>query len=113
MQRPIAPNARVKWGSATRVLPNRPLTWNDVRRCLRPMSRAPKAHDVMIGRVVEMGRHTGLELDSGRKAKFFVGDLLGLVFGHRYATRQFLGEVPPLLNHYHILSQGGVCGRVV
>lgn len=103
----------VKWGSATRVLPNRPTRWGDAQSHLLPLTRAPRAHDVLLAQVVEVNRHTGIELDSGRKAKFYAGDILGLVFGHRYATRQFLGDVPPLMRHYHILSQGGVCGRVL
>ncbi len=111
--RSIPAGLKVKWGSATRVLPARPSTWDAVKGALHPLTRAPRAHDVLIGRVAEMGRHTGLELDSGRKSRFYPGDVLGLVFGHRYATRQFLGDVPPLMSCYHILSQGGVCGRVL
>lgn len=112
-ERLIPVGLKVKWGSATRVLPHRPVRWGDVRSRLLPLTRAPRAHDVLIARVVELNRHTGIELDSGRKSRFFPGDVLALVFGHRYATRQFLGDVPPLMRRYHILSQGGVCGRVL
>ena len=107
------PGVPIKWGSATRVVPDRPGRWRDVEPRLISPSRPPQPHDVLVAQVVQIGRHTGLELDTGRKAKFFPGDILGLVFGHRYATRQFLGDVPPLMDYYHILSQGGVCGRVL
>ena len=112
-RRSIPPGINVKWGSATRVVPDRAERWGTAAGRLLPFDRPPQAHDVFIGRVAEPGRHTGIELDSGRKARFQPGDLLGLVFGHRYATRQFLGDVPPLMPFYHILSQGGVCGRVL
>jgi hypothetical protein len=52
-------------------------------------------------------------MDKGRKASLFLGDVIGVAFGWRYATLQFFGEVPPLLPEYHMLSQGGVCGRVI
>ena len=106
-------NARIKWGSVTRLLPDRPGLWADAEPMLGHVDRDPKPHDVMVGRIVVPGRHSGIEQDSGRKAKFYLGDLVGVVFGHRYATRQFEGDVPPRQPLYHMLSQAGVCGRVV
>jgi len=107
------PNARIKWGSVTRLIPDRPRVWSDVEPMLGSTDRDPQPHDVMIGRIVVPGRHSGIEQDSGRKAKFYLGDLVGLAFGHRYATRQFEGDVPSRQPLYHMLSQAGVCGRVV
>jgi len=106
-------NTRIKWGSVTRLLPDRPGLWSDVEPLLGPVDRDPRPHDVMVGRIVVPGRHSGIEQDSGRKAKFYLGDLVGVAFGHRYATRQFEGDVPPQQPLYHMLSQAGVCGRVV
>jgi len=102
----------VKWGSVTRVIPDRANLLVDLADRICPMNQPPRAHDVMIAQVTSVGRHAGIELDSGRKAGFAAGDVLGLAFGFRYATRQFYGEVPPLLTEYHMLSQGGVSGRV-
>ena len=104
---------RIKWGSATRILSNRPASTASLTDNLVPMNSRPEAHDVFVAVVEKMGRHTGIELDCGRKAGFSEGDVIGVAFGHRYATRQFLGDVPPLMDRYDMLSQGGVCGRVL
>ncbi len=110
---PLIARSPIKWGSATRVLGQRPLCWEQLQPNVMPMEQDPAAHDVMIARVKELGRHTRIELDSGRKAAFFVGDLLAVTFGRRYATGQFFGDIPGLQEEYHMLSQGGVCGRVL
>lgn len=104
---------RIKWGSATRTLEFRPERTDELQTHLVAMDEAPRAHDVFLAEVIATGRHTGIELDGGRKASFDEGDVLGVVFGNRYATKQFLGEVPPLSDEYHMLSQGGVCGQVI
>ncbi len=110
---PLNPNTPIAWGSATRMIKNRPTRYRDLEDRIAPMMSHPKPDDVMVARIREIGRHAGIELDTGRKASLYVGDLLGVAFGWRYATRQFYGEVPPLQNEYHMLSQGGVCGRVI
>lgn len=104
---------QIKWGSATRCLRYRPASLREIADNLLPLDSDPRANDVMIARVKWIGRHTGIELDSGRKSRFFPGDLVGVVFGNRYATRQFYGIVPPAQDEYHMLSQGGVCGQVI
>lgn len=106
-------NEKIKWGSVTRPISNRPIYFSEVRERLIPNNRQPEAHDVLLARVQQIGRHTGIEVDSGRKSALYVGDVIGLAFGNRYATNQYEGEVPERLDQYHILSQGGVCGRVV
>ncbi len=106
-------NTKIKWGSVTKLVPARPETWAQAMDCVRPLDKDPSAHDVLVGRVGEIGRHKSIERDTGRRSRFFPGDLVGLAFGHRYATQQYEGEVPPLLDRYDMLSQAGVCGRVV
>ena len=70
-------------------------------------------NDVIIAEVVELGRHTKIELPTKRAATLFVGDLVGVAYGYRYATRQFEGVIPPSNGPCHMLSVGGVCGEVV
>lgn len=106
-------NARIRWGSVTKCLPWRAETLGEIRHRIQPMLHPPIPHDVMIAEVQSCGRHDAIELDCGRKSAFSVGDLVGVAFGNRYATAQFLGEVPGICDEYHMLSQGGVCGRVV
>src|SRR2546430_4529439 len=38
-----------------------------------------------------IGKNMALDLASGRRCKLHNGDLIGAVFGHRYATLQFEG----------------------
>ena len=110
---PLRAETPIKWGSVTKILPGKARTWRDVAGQLLSCNRAPEAHDVLIGQVMEMGRHRGIELDSGRKSSLYLGDLVALAFGNRYATNQYEGQVPGYQPTYHMLSQGGVCGRVV
>ena len=110
---PLRAESPIKWGSVTKILSDKPRTWRELAGQLLPCDREPQAHDVMIGHVMEMGRHTGIELDNGRKSNLYLGDLVALAFGNRYATNQYEGEVPGYQSTYHMLSQGGVCGRVV
>ncbi len=110
---PLRGESQIKWGSVTKILPDKPRTWREAVGQLLLCDRAPQAHDVLIGQVIEMGRHTGIELENGRKSNLYLGDLVALAFGNRYATNQYEGEVPGYQPTYHMLSQGGVCGRVV
>lgn len=104
---------RVKWTYATHVVPDAPKTLADAAKSLGYPEGAPRANDIIIAEVVEIGRHTRIEYGDGRKSQLFVGDLLGVVFGHRYATRQWRGRIPNNIESCHLLSVGGVCGEVV
>ncbi|MCA9192934.1 MAG: hypothetical protein KDB03_14255 [Planctomycetales bacterium] len=105
--------ASVKWGGITHVMPNRVSHWCELQPMLLQANRDPRSNDVMVGRVVDLGRHTSIELSCGRKAEIYLGDILVGAFGNRYATNQYEGVVPSQLQHYHVLSQGAVFGQVI
>ncbi len=120
IQRPVLPlpaglqqNCQVKWGTVTHVLPEQPGTWFDLQRRLLPNNRNPQRNDVMAGRIVKTGRHSSVELSTGRKAELYPGDILVGAFGNRYATAQYEGRVPERRDFYHMLSQGAVFGEVM
>lgn len=72
----------------------------------------PIAGDVAIFKVLELGKHTRIQTESGRNALILPGDYIMAAFGNRYATGQIEGYVPSLpLDIYDILGQGGVVGR--
>ncbi len=73
----------------------------------------PQAGDLVLARVVEIGRHRRLETVSGRRAELRVGDLLVLAYGARYAPDQFRGVVPDRLDPCHLLAAGGLAGWCV
>ncbi len=76
-------------------------------------SYCPKAGDIALFEVVELGRHTSIQNELGHTEFIFPGDLIWAVFGHRYASNQFEGYVPNgPLELYHMLGKGGAVGEV-
>ncbi len=71
----------------------------------------PKAGDVGIFKVIELGKHTRLQLVDGKNHHIYPDDVVMAVFGTRYATSQLEGYVPTEpCQEYHVLGQGGVMG---
>lgn len=71
----------------------------------------PKAGDVGIFKVMEIGKHKAIQNDSGKNSYIFPGDYIMAAFGNRYATNQFEGYVPEkVMDQYQILGQGGCVG---
>lgn len=104
---------RIKWGYATHVLPNAAPTLDVLDGALQASQDPPRANDVIVAEVMEIGRHSKIELPFKRACTLFPGDLVGVAYGHRYATRQFEGTVPKGNDVCHMLTVGGVCGEVV
>jgi hypothetical protein len=73
----------------------------------------PKAGDVAVFRVLEIGKHKAIQGESGKNSYIFPGDYIMATFGNRYATNQFEGYVPnQYCEEYHILGMGGAIGIV-
>ncbi len=71
----------------------------------------PKAGDVGIFKVTEIGKHSAIQNDTGKNSYIFPGDYIMAAFGNRYATNQFEGYVPDrIMNGYQLLGQGGCVG---
>lgn len=68
--------------------------------------------DLILGRVMDIGQHKGIQLSSGRRSELFQGDLVVLPCGARYAADQFEGvaEIDP--NGADMLASGGCLGKV-
>jgi hypothetical protein len=79
---------------------------------LLPFSQSPQSGDIVLTRLEEIGRHTRLELASGRPITLQEGDLLAVVCGNRYATNQFEGYTGVNGLSCDLLSMGGLCGLV-
>ncbi len=104
---------RIKWSYATHVLSDLPATGIDLDGRLGRLTEPPNANDVIVAEVLELGRHKKIELPCKRPSTLFAGDLVGMAYGYRYATRQFEGTVPAGHDPCHMLCIGGVCGEVV
>jgi hypothetical protein len=71
----------------------------------------PKAGDVAVFKVKEVGKHTRIQSVGGNNKFILSGDLIMAPFGNRYATGQMEGYVPKTYHStYHILGQGGAIG---
>lgn len=107
------PRQKIKWGYVTHRIPVRPAEYGGVEPALLPPSGEPSANDVLVAEVLEIGRHTTIQLSCGHKSRLFDGDVVVVAYGQRYATRQWRGRVPDSMDVCHMLSVGGVCGEVV
>ena len=72
----------------------------------------PRAGDVVLARVLELGQHVRIERPDSRKASLFEGDEILVAYGNRYAPDQFEAEVPADLGPAHMVAAGGAAGRV-
>ncbi len=81
-----------------------------ISRSIR-MTHKPKAGDLAVFKVLEIGKHDSIQGLNGNSIYIFPGDLILAAFGNRYATEQFEGYVPAAYQHqYHILGKGGAVG---
>ncbi|WP_150910666.1 P-loop NTPase family protein [Marinobacter halotolerans] len=67
--------------------------------------------DLILGRVMSLGKHGGIQLSSGRRSELFTGDLVVLPCAARYAPDQFEGtaEIDP--EGADMLASGGCLGK--
>jgi hypothetical protein len=77
------------------------------------VNTAPSAGDVVLAKVLEIGKHTRLESPASRRQAMFVGDEILVAFGNRYAPDQFLAEVPGDLSECSLVAGGGLAARVL
>jgi dethiobiotin synthetase len=81
-------------------------------RCL-VTGMKPRAGDLVLAMVSEIGHHKRLHLAEGGKKTLFVGDLVIVAYADRYAPNQFEAFVPGDLGDCHLVAAGGIAGRVV
>lgn len=73
----------------------------------------PRAGDLLLARVDEIGYHGGLQLPDGRRKTLFVGDEIVVAYGNRYAPNQFEAVVPQTLGPCQLVAGGGVAGKAL
>ncbi|MCG8404711.1 MAG: hypothetical protein MI923_05885 [Phycisphaerales bacterium] len=103
----------IKWSYATHVLEDAPRNEHELQGRLKDDRDPPCANDVIVAEVVEIGRHKRIGTASLRRCHLLSGDLVGVAYGNRYATRQYEGRVPDSFGPCHLIGGGGVCGEVV
>jgi molybdopterin-guanine dinucleotide biosynthesis protein len=71
----------------------------------------PRAGDLVLARVDQLGQHKRLELRDGRRALLFPGDEIIVCYGNRYAPDQFEAELPDDLSPCNLVAAGGIAAR--
>lgn len=94
-----------KWSFATRRVVQR-----DVAGMNREFASA-RPGDLVLARVVSIGQHTRVQLPSGRPSELFLGDLVVVACGARYAPDQFEGAAEINAKGADLLAGGGCIGR--
>lgn len=98
--------ARAKWAFSTRRVQRK-----DAVRVSEALGDAISG-DLVLGRVERIGSHKKIQLAEGRGSELYIGDLVVLACGDRYAPDQFegLAELDPA--GADMLAGGGVLGRM-
>ncbi|MFQ5698916.1 MAG: DUF1611 domain-containing protein [Myxococcota bacterium] len=73
----------------------------------------PRPGDLVLARVDAVRNHVRVHLPEGGRKNLFEGDELILVYGDRYAPRQFEARVPTHLGPCHLVAAGGVAAEVI
>lgn len=73
----------------------------------------PRAGDVVLGRIDEVGQHPRIELADGRRSQFYEGDEVIVAFGARYAPDQFEANVPDDFGPCELVAGGGIAATVL
>lgn len=71
----------------------------------------PRAGDLVLARVDELGHHKRLESGLSRRQSLRVGQEIIVAYGNRYATDQFLAIVPESLAPCHLVAAGGIAAQ--
>ncbi|RWZ82287.1 DUF1611 domain-containing protein [Glutamicibacter sp. HZAU] len=80
---------------------------------VRRANMAPRAGDVVIATVTELGKHTRLQSPVSRRQLMFVGQEIMVAYGDRYAPDQFLAHVPQNLGPCQLVAGGGIASEVI
>jgi len=81
-------------------------------QCLRA-DLPPSAGDLVLARIETLGHHKRLHTVSGGRKNLFVGDLVIVAYGDRYAPNQFEAHVPRDLRDCDLAAGGGLAARVL
>lgn len=95
-----------KWAFTTRRID---------RRSVRGLStdiKSARVGDLILCEVAETGNHKKIQLAERRTSQLYVGDLIILCLGHRYAPDQYLASAIIDGDVIDLVAGGGIAGRV-
>src|SRR5262245_31648445 len=80
-------------------------------RLLISGNEKPRAGDLVMATIIEIGSHQRIELTNGRRARLSCGDQIIVCYGNRYAPDQFEALVADDLGGCDLVAGGGIAGR--
>ncbi|MFQ5625062.1 MAG: hypothetical protein ACE5FM_00210 [Methyloligellaceae bacterium] len=84
-----------------------------IARYLLAGAEAPRAGDLVLARVENIGQHQRIELPDGRRSRLYIGNELIVCYGARYAPDQFESRVPGDLGPCDLVAAGGVASSMI
>lgn len=96
-----------KWAFTTRRVVR------DDFHSMLPDVSAAKAGDLLYARVVSLGQHDAIRVASARQARLYLGDLVVVAVGARYAPDQFEARAEIARGGCDLIAAGGLAGYVV
>jgi len=102
---PVPPGT--KWAFTTRRVDH-----GDIAGLTKDVGNAVSG-DLVLAELVSIGQHKKLQLASGRYSESYIGDIVVMACGDRYAPDQFEGfaEINP--DECDMIAGGGLLGRMV
>ena len=101
-------NETIRWGWACRLLDD---TNSEFEIDTVAPHNEPIAGDVALFKVFRVGKNKALVTNANRRMRLYVGDLIVGVFGNRYATDAFEGEIVGIKN-LSLLTASGLVGTL-
>lgn len=98
--------------NAKRAYSTRRVPENHVRTLVTGNVR-PRAGDLVLAVVEQIGSHKRLELPTGRRAFLSPGDAIIVAYGNRYAPDQFEAVVGDDLGPCELVAAGGIAARML
>lgn len=101
---PVPPSA--KWAFTTRRVNRADVAGLD------PMVAFATAGDLVLCEIIQIGQHKKIQLSTGRPSTSYLGDLVVLCVGDRYAPDQYEGRARITAEGADLLAGGGVVGTM-
>ena len=73
----------------------------------------PRAGDLVLAQIVEMGQHNRLDLPEGRRSHLFLGEEVVVCYGNSYVPDQYEAVVPHSLEVCSLVSTGGIAAKML
>ncbi len=74
---------------------------------------SPQSGDIILAKVSALGQHSRIELQTGRRARLFIGDEIIVSYAARYAPDQFHADIPAAHGPCDLVAAGGIASEMI